>query len=623
MDARTLLDSLDVGLATIAPDWTIHDWTAPAARLTGLPADRVLGQNFWVAFPTAKGTHVERLLQDVMADGQPRQYVWPARAPELSGVVFEVRAARGPHHHLVLLFRQLREDIPPESRAAQMLTAFETERRLYYQLFSALPTPGLIATVDGQILEANPAAGAMLGLDDARSARGRRLAEWVSESQRAPLSRALRDAVQQQQRLRVSLEVGGEPVQDVDAVVTNVDPQQNGGRLLVLAMDVSTEVLLQRRLIQADRLAQLGALVSGVAHELNNPLAAISAFAEILRGDRLSDDARESAEIIHSEAIRAGRVVQTLLDFARQRPHARAALDLKDVVERVLALQRNAFKRARARADVSIDDRVPAVLGDPSELQQVLLNAVVNSLQAIEASDRPGKVFIVAERSDKFVTLTVEDTGPGVPSDLLERVFEPFFTTRGELGTGLGLAISRGLVRGMGGRMWMQNVEGGGARLVIELPAEDAAEPSTPADDARKPARRGLSVLVIEDEPSVRRGLTKMMERLGHHVTSAAGYEEARARLREPVARDYDALVVDVHLDDAHTGFDLFEALQVEGEGLERRIIFTTGDSISTRTRDALHRAERPVLKKPFRLEELREVLDRVSVVPAPPLRRS
>ena len=276
-----------------------------------------------------------------------------------------------------------------------------------------------------------------------------------------------------------------------------------------------------------------------------------------------------------------------------------------------------------ARAVVSIDDRVPAVLGDPSELQQVLLNAVVNALQAIEASDRPGKLFIGAERSDRFVTLTVEDTGPGVASDMLERVFEPFFTTKGEQGTGLGLSISRGLVRGMGGRMWMQNVEGGGAQLVIELPAEDAAGPSQPAGNAVKLPRRGLSVLVIEDEPSVRRGLTKMMERLGHQVTSAAGFDEARARLREPIARDYDALVVDVHLDEAHTAFDLFEALQVEGQGLERRIIFTTGDSISARTRDALHKAERPVLKKPFRLEELREVLDRVSVAPAPPLPHS
>ncbi|MGH7699068.1 MAG: hybrid sensor histidine kinase/response regulator [Gemmatimonadales bacterium] len=611
MEKGPLLDSLDVALVAIAPDWTIAEWTAPAARITGIPRERILGQNFWTAFPTAKGTHVERVLQDVLADGAPRQYVWPARAPALSGMIFETRVTRGPHQHLVLLFRQVRGEFPAESQAAQMLTAFEAERRLYYQLFSALPTPGLILSVDGQILEANPAAVSLLGLPDQRAAHGRRLPEWVPFAQHGPLGRALREAVVRPQRLRVSVESGGETPREVDAVVDNVDPQQEGGRLLFLAHDVSTELLLQRQLVRTDRLAQLGALVSGVAHELNNPLAAIAAFAEILRTDVASDDLRESAGIIHAEALRAGQMIQTLLDFARQRPHDRVAVDLGDVVERVLALQRNALKRARVEAAVELHEQVPAVLGDPAELQQVLLNAVVNAVQAIESTGRPGKIHIAAERSDGYVTLTVADTGPGVPPDLLERVFDPFFTTKGQAGTGLGLAISFGLVRGMGGRMWMQNVEGGGACLVIEVPADTGA--AAPPGRARTATGHdGLRILFVEDEDTVRRGVARMMERLGHRVTTAAGYHEARGHLGGEGA-DYDVLVVDVHLEAARTGFDLFADLQLEGRGRERRIVFTTGDSVSVRTRDALARAERPVLKKPFRLEELREMLARVA----------
>jgi signal transduction histidine kinase/CheY-like chemotaxis protein len=610
VDTRTLLDSLDVGVVAIAPDWTIAEWSAPAARITGVPAERVLGQNFWVAFPTAKGTHVEQLLQDVLADGRPRDYVWPARAPELSGLVFETRVTRGPRSHLILEFQQVREEIPAESRAAQVLTAFETERRLYYQLFNALPSPAVILTVDGQILEANPAGVALLGLTDARGARGRRLMDWVLEPQRVALSGALRDAVRRQQRLRLSFEFAGEPQREVNAVIDNVDPQR-GSRLLFLAEDMSSEALLQRKLLQADRLAQLGALVSGVAHELNNPLAAIAAFAEILRADVPEGDAREATEIIHLEAIRAGRVIQTLLDFARQRPHQRVAVDLKDVIERVLALQRNALKRALVQTTVSIDDHVPAVLGDPQELQQVVLNAVENALQAIEGTGRPGKIVLSARRVDSFVSLTIEDSGPGVPPHLLERVFDAFFTTKGEEGAGLGLSISMGLVRGMGGRLFMQNVQGGGARLVIDLPA-DPVVPSHTAAGSPAPARRGLSVFVVEDEASVRRAVERLLERLGHQAVSVGDYAEARARLA--AGERFDALVLDVHLDGPHTGFELFEELQMEGRGDERRVIFTTGDSISTRTRDALLRAERPVLKKPFRLEELREVLDRVTI---------
>jgi CheY-like chemotaxis protein len=369
-------------------------------------------------------------------------------------------------------------------------------------------------------------------------------------------------------------------------------------------------VLLQRKLMQTDRLSQLGALVSGVAHELNNPLAAIAAFAEVLAVDAKTPDLKESANIIHMEAMRAGRVIQTLLDFARQRPQVRQPVDLKEIGERVLALQRSALKKARVHATLVIGDDVPTVLGDPQELQQVLLNAVVNAVQAIEIAGRPGRVTIAAQHTDGHVVLSIEDTGPGVPAEILDRVFEPFFTTKGDQGTGLGLSISLGIVKAMGGRMWIQNLDDSGARLVMELPAE-APAPRTAPQTGVRPAARPLSVLIVEDEESVRRAMIRMAERLGHRVTSASKFADAIGQIDDPAGR-YDALIVDVHLDEAHSGFDVFEQLLQEGRGRERRVVFTTGDSISTQTRDRLQRAERPVLRKPFNLEELREMLDRV-----------
>lgn len=219
--------------------------------------------------------------------------------------------------------------------------------------------------------------------------------------------------------------------------------------------------------------------------------------------------------------------------------------------------------------------------------------------------------MIAAQRSDHHVLETVDDTGPGVPPELLERVFEPFFTTKGEQGTGLGLAISFGLVRAMGGRMWMQNVEGGGARLAFEVPV-DTPRAATAAASPPQSLVRHLAVFVVDDEESVRRGMVLLAKRLGHEVTSVGGYGEAAERLAGPDAR-YDALLVDVHREEEHTGFELFELLRVEGRGLERRIVFTTGDSISPQTRDALQRSERPVLRKPFSLDELREMLNRVA----------
>jgi len=611
MDAKQLLDSLEHGVVAIAPDWTIAAWTATAARITGLPAERVLGQSFWVAFPAAKATHIERVLQEVLHDGKSQTYLAPAAATDFPGMVFETQVSRGPHNHVIMVFRQVREELGPESRAAHLMSALETERRLYLQLFNSLPTPALVLTVDGQIIESNPEGVKLLGAADAVALRGRPMGDWTPAAHRGPLAAALRDAVTQRQELRLTVEYAGEPPRDVRAVIVNVDPMRQSPKLLFLALDVSRESLLQQRLLQADRLSQLGALVSGVAHELNNPLAAIAAFGEALVLDPTQSDVQESAEVIRSEAMRAGRIVQTLLDFARQRPRVKTAVDLGEIADRVLALQRSGFKKARIRASVSVPKDVPAVAGDPQELQQVLLNAVVNARQAIEAGGRPGHIVITAQVTGKHVVVTVEDTGPGVPPEILDRVFEPFFTTKAEQGTGLGLAISFGLVRGMGGRMWMQNVEGGGARLSFELPV-DVGEPGAGSRAAAGSEPRRLSVLVIEDEDSVRRAMALLAKRLGHEVTTVARFDDATERLAVPNVR-YDALLVDVHLDDEHTGFDLFERLRVEGRGRERRIVFTTGDSISLQTRDALQQADRPVLRKPFSLDELREILERVA----------
>src|SRR5213595_4050488 len=611
MDAKQLLDSLEHGVVAIAPDWTIAAWSATAARITGLPAERVMGQSFWVAFPAARATHIERVLQEVLHDGKPQMYLAPAAATDFPGMVFETQVSRGPHNHLIMVFRQVREELGPESRAAHLMSALETERRLYLQLFNSLPTPALVLTVDGQIIESNPEGVKLLGAADAVALRGRPMGDWTPAAHRGPLAAALREAVTQRQELRLTVEYAGEPPRDVRAVIVNVDPMRQSPKLLFLALDVSRESLLQQRLLQADRLSQLGALVSGVAHELNNPLAAIAAFGEALTLDPSQADVQESAEVIRSEAMRAGRIVQTLLDFARQRPRVQTAVDLGEIADRVLALQRSGFKKARIRASVSVPKDVPAVAGDPQELQQVVLNAVVNARQAIEASGRPGQVLITAKLVDGRMRVAVEDTGAGVPPEILDRVFEPFFTTKGDEGTGLGLAISFGLVRAMGGRMWIQNIEGGGARLEFELPI-DTVRAADEAAAGLRLAERSLRVLVVEDEESVRRGMVLLAKRLGHEVTSVPGYDEAKRRLTEPAAR-YDAMIVDVHLDEAHSGFDLFEDLRVEGRGRERHIVFTTGDSISAQTRDHLLRRDRPVLRKPFSLDELREMLDRVA----------
>src|SRR5207244_12810959 len=167
----------------------------------------------------------------------------------------------------------------------------------------------------------------------------------------------------------------------------------------------------------------------------------IAAFAKLLNNETKHHEHRESAEIIQAEAMRAGRVVRTLLDFARQRPRVRQAVAIKDVAERVVALHKGDLKKGRVQAFILIPDDLPAVIGDPQELQQVLLNALANAEQAVAATGRGGQVGIEARRVDDRVVVMVEDTGPGVPPDIIDRVFGPCFTTKGDAGTWLGPAM--------------------------------------------------------------------------------------------------------------------------------------------------------------------------------------
>jgi signal transduction histidine kinase len=237
---------------------------------------------------------------------------------------------------------------------------------------------------------------------------------------------------------------------------------------------LAEERQMTEQLRQAEKMAALGELVAGVAHEINNPLTGISAFAELLLDDVLTEEQRDSVKLIKREADRVVAVVRDLLVFSRKTEPSYAALDLNELVERTLRLRGYALRAAGIDVRPSLDPALPVVYGDEGKLQQVILNVVLNAEHAMrEVPVR--RLDVTTCRAGERVALTIADTGAGIAADVLPRIFEPFFTTKppGE-GTGLGLSVSYGIVQAHGGELRAESEPGRGTTLEIVLPPHPA-----------------------------------------------------------------------------------------------------------------------------------------------------
>jgi two-component system NtrC family sensor kinase len=248
--------------------------------------------------------------------------------------------------------------------------------------------------------------------------------------------------------------------------------------------DAEEREALRQQLTQSQKLEAIGQLVSGVAHELNNPLAAVMAYAQLLLGSStLSEDERESADTIHREARRAARIVANLLTFARQHKPERRLIDLNEIVRNTIELRRYALRGQGIDVQTQLDPSLPHTLGDSFQLQQVFLNLIANSEHALRSVHRDRVITIRTWQAGASLSVSVSDTGEGIAPEALPQIFNPFYTTKevGE-GTGLGLSISDGIVREHGGRIAVESTLGVGSMFTVELPL---TEPASAMDAGR------------------------------------------------------------------------------------------------------------------------------------------
>jgi two-component system NtrC family sensor kinase len=389
--------------------------------------------------------------------------------------------------------------------------------------------------------------------------------------------------------------------------VTYSTPQKDE-EVLCLIRDVTDQKMLQEQLIQSEKMSAIGQLVSGVAHELNNPLAGISAFAQLLLAEkRFPPDQRTAAETIYSEARRASRIVQNLLTFARQHKAEKGPTTLNQVLDDTLELRAYELRVRGIDVRREYDEALPDTMADAHQLQQVFLNLITNAEQAMEKADgHHHRLTVRTRRAGEAVRIEIEDTGGGIPPNLVERIFNPFFTTKPTgSGTGLGLSISLGIVREHEGKIWAENAQGG-ARFVVELPI---IEPENSGEHQSvttvQPTGDSLKILVVDDEASVRVSLQRYLATRGHQVETTASGEDALGRLK---SGSYDAVIVDMRMPDL-SGEQLFERLRSNDPGHAERVIFTTGDLVGDQMRRFLDGTGRPCVPKPFEFASFDQAL--------------
>ena len=363
---------------------------------------------------------------------------------------------------------------------------------------------------------------------------------------------------------------------------------------------------LYQQLLQAEKMAALGQTISGVAHELNNPLATILSWAERLSEKGLDDATRRGVDVILGEADRAARIVRNLLTFARKRQSTRAMIDLSQVVSETLALRAYEHDLTNISVVTALASGLPQVFADAHQVQQVLLNLVINAEQAMLAAHGRGSLVIRTWHNveDEAVALEVGDDGPGVPVDMRTKIFDPFFTTK-EVGkgTGLGLTVAYAIVQEHGGHIRVESQPGRGASFVVELPVSGTG---TPAKTLRPPAPsmeavRGASVLLVEDERALAAAVSDALRDAGLLVDYAGDGEEALSYVRQ---KTYDAIICDLKMPRVD-GMTLYRAIAAATPALARRIIFVTGDVAGTDAERFLEDSGCRWLAKPFRLADL------------------
>ena len=641
-----------IGVITWSVDGKVTEWNDAAARIFGYPAAEMLGKSGALITPERWRGAVMRVWRRLLANAGG-EHTTNENVTKDGRVILcdwyntPVVDAEGE----VVAVTSLVADVT-ERRAAE--DALKRSEARFRELIEHIPE-SIAVSREGRFVYVNPAFVSYLGHDRAADLHGTALADVTHPDDRPMLdhrrAQILAGNSLPPYEYRLIRRDGSLVTAEINSVPTLFDGEPS---VIAVARDVSDRKHLQLQLLQADRMASVGALAAGVAHEINNPLAYLMSNLEVSASRKLPELTRslrsleetlplreregvaslvdrvaqlsEMIDVAREGAERVRDIVRDLKTFSRTDDVRRGPVDVRRVLDASINMAWNEI-RHRARL-VKEYGEVPPVEANESRLGQVFLNLLVNAAQALQvgsAADHEIRVRVLQD-AQRRVTVEVSDTGPGIPRAIIARIFDPFFTTKPMgVGTGLGLWICQGIVTAVGGSIDVRSTVAGeaaddgqgalpkpplrtGTTFTVTLPSYSYSrdQEGSPTSSSSPPAigRRGR-VLVIDDEIEVARAIRNALSD-SHDVVITASGREALELLHEDDR--FDVVLCDLMMPDV-TGMELFETLRSEGRSVTERFVFVTGGAFTGKAREFLDRVDNLALEKPFEMERLRELV--------------
>ncbi|MGH7860032.1 MAG: PAS domain-containing hybrid sensor histidine kinase/response regulator, partial [Candidatus Binatia bacterium] len=615
---RQIFDvSADAVAVSRVADGKVLEVNESYCRISGYSREEVVGKTaaelgVWVDL-AARNAALERLRRDGAVHNLEAEYHCK-NGSTLHGLVSACQARIAGEPCIVWFVR----DIAETKRAQEAVRRSEEK---YRTLFEESKDALFIATLDGELLDANPAAVELFGYDSREQFLRLRPEAFLIDAENRGVARR---AVEKQGFLRdFEMRAKRSDGEVLTVLLTATPMWDERGELVGLrgiVRDVTTQRKLEAQLRQAQKLEALGRLASGVAHEVNNPLTWVLSHLEALRDDlpRLGppgDDPSRVEPLLRrvGEAMegtqRVARIIRDLQTFTRTEEKKRAAVDVNSILESALSVTADTIRR-RARLVKDLGE-LPPLWGDSANLSQVFVHLLTNAAQAIgEGRADRNEIGVHTRREEGDVIVEISDTGGGIAPEHRDEIFDPYFTTRpiGE-GLGLGLSISRNIVAAHGGRIEVESEPGAGSRFTIRLPA-DARKPARWPErrSSPEPKSRRARILVVDDEPLVRAAVASSL-RIEYEVVEAASGRQALEILKENP--EFEAILCDLMMAET-SGMELHDILRGKTPELAKRIVFMTGGAFTRSAEGFLARVTNPCLEKPFTGPELLSVIRHV-----------